>query len=63
LLPAPAFWFTRALVAVPRPLPVLAVRRSYLIVGPIPMPEALRRYLAVVYMPLPAAPLLIVAGT
>jgi hypothetical protein len=55
LLPAPAFWFTRYLVVVPRPLIVaaLVVRRRYLAVGPRPMPAAPRRYLIVVPRSLP----------
>ena len=45
MLPAPAFWFTRYLIVVPRPLPAAAikVRHKYLIVVPGPMPAALRR--------------------
>ena len=58
MLPAPAFWFTRFLIVVPRPFPAAALvkRRRYLIVVPKPMFSAPRRYLIVVPRPMPAAP-------
>ena len=58
LLPAPAFWFTRYLIVVPRPQPAAAfvVPYKYLIVVPRTMPAAPRRYLIVVPRRLPAAP-------
>jgi len=58
-MPVPAFWFTRYLIVVPRPLPAAAVvvRRRYEFVVPRPMPAAPRRYLIVMPRPLPAAPL------
>ena len=59
MLPAPAFWLTRYLIVVPRPLAAVAlvVRRRYLIVVPRPLPAAPRRHLAVVLRKFPAAPL------
>ena len=61
MLPAPAFWFKRYLIVVPRLLfaATHVVLRRYLIVVPRPMPAAPRRYLAVVHRPLPAAPLVV----
>jgi hypothetical protein len=50
LFPAPAFWFTRYLIAVPRLLfaAALVLRRRYLIVVQRPMPAAARRDLIAV---------------
>jgi hypothetical protein len=57
VFPAPAFWFTRYLIVVHRPMS--AAPRVYLIVVSTPMPAAARRYLIVVPRPLHAAPLVV----
>jgi hypothetical protein len=57
LLTAPAFWFTRYLIVVPRPLFAAAFvvgRRYYLAVLARPVPAAPRNFLNVVHRPLPA---------
>ena len=61
MLPAPAFWFARYLIVVPKPLlaAALVVCRRYLIGVPRPMPSAPRRYLIVVPRPFPAALLVV----
>jgi hypothetical protein len=53
LLPAPAFWFTRYLIVVPRQFfaAALAARHMYLIVVPKAMPAAACRYFVVVPRP------------